>query len=96
MTAADRARTWREQRRARGVCQRCPNPAHGAYCRPCELERADTIRRAMHTLRVTREFLAWMDLLAENRCVVCKCPKSAFHPLRHRRCNVAEQIAKSA
>jgi hypothetical protein len=89
MTTAERARVYRERKRARGECARCSNTVldgqtEGPTCR---------IRAS-----VTHELQRIMDLLAENRCIICRRPKNRFHPIAHRHCksHFSERLPKSA
>lgn len=57
MTAAERARIWRQQRIAKGVCLSCPRPAdYGSYCRLCSRRRASVIRQCVTRLRTSIDF----------------------------------------
>lgn len=87
MSPAERVRTLRDRRRARGLCAYCAAPSdYGYACRRCAKARSRTILISVRRYRATHDFLAWWRLLAENRCVVCGQPKTHFHPLRHRQC----------
>jgi hypothetical protein len=87
MTASDRARVWREQKRARGACYDCDRPADaGVRCTRCERARSSVCRVSMQRLRMTRAFLVTMVTLSEGKCVTCGRPKEAYHPLRCRAC----------
>lgn len=100
MTAAERARTWRQQRIAKGVCLRCPRSVEDGHteCRTCRVEASASRAGWMRTLRSARAFVGVMELLAENRCVDCEHPKEFFHAWRCKRCRalVTERLPKSA
>lgn len=88
MTAADRARDWRQQRTARRLCHGagCTRSADGYYCDPCARARAPQNAASFRSWWLTVRFLEVMGLLAENKCVVCKQPKDRFTPWTHRKC----------
>jgi len=90
MSGADRARRWRDQRTALGLCHRCPAPAVGHYCVACARSRSPHQQVGY----ITRKFLVVMDLLSQNRCVECGQPKDRFDPWRHRKC--AERKGRAA
>ena len=54
MPAPDRARRWRAQRTARGVCHapRCLRPATGFLCGRCRRREAVRVRGAMRLYRI--------------------------------------------
>jgi hypothetical protein len=54
MPAADRARRWRGQLTARGVCHgpSCLRPATGFLCGPCRRREASRVKGAMRLYRI--------------------------------------------
>lgn len=86
MTSADRARNWRAQRTAKGICHRCPRPATGYLCDLCARAQAPVKAAKFRESWWTARYLVIMEILAAGRCVTCGEPKDRFHPWRHRKC----------
>jgi len=73
---AHRARSWREQRTARGVCHgpRCSRSATGYLCEYCRRKTSPQAAEMMRIIRGAKWFLRAMELLSAGLCVDCEEP----------------------
>lgn len=72
-----RTRQWHEQRTAAGKCHRCPRKVEeaGWFCRRCAIEISEQ-----------KQFVKFVVLAAEKRCVECGGKYSRGRGLAHPRC----------